>query len=366
MIEQGLEGTSMASFAHLPPQDRWALTIYVGSLAYPARMLPRVSGFGSPTPICVDAPLWRVWSGERPATLVTSLGDDQADAITAYLRRNPAAVVRPSSASLTLARTRLGEAVLAYEKGDRRTATDLAPSAYLDGFEPIEPILSARNHALMVGIEAEMGELRAAIARGAAAEGIRAQAKALEDLFSDAEAALDPQQASTSSSFFAAFTVLLREGLEAILIVVVMLTLLRKAERREVIPYVHGGWIAAMSSGVLTWAAATYFIAVSRADRELTEGFGSLLAAIVLPWVGIWMHGKSQADAWQRYIRDKLGQAISRGSTWGLFGLTFIVVYREVFETILFYTAIWSPEHGGAVIAGAGTAIIAMAPSPGP
>lgn len=164
-----------------------------------------------------------------------------------------------------------------------------------------------------------------------------------------------------SSSFFAAFTVLLREGLEALLIVVVMLTLLRKAERHEILSYVHGGWIAALVAGVLTWAAATYLIAISGADRELTEGFGSLLAAIVLLWVGIWMHGKSQADAWQRYIRDKLGQAISRGSTWGLFGLTFIVVYREVFETILFYTAIWSREHGAAVIAGAGTAIIVLA-----
>ncbi|TAJ81811.1 cytochrome c/FTR1 family iron permease [Reyranella sp.] len=360
VIEQGLDGTSMASFAHLPPQDRWALAFYVGSLAYPPDDVTKGEQVWKS-----DADLRRRTTlaslvGERPATLVTSLGDDKADAITAYLRRNPAAVVQPSSTSLTLARTRLGEAVLAYEKGDRRAATDLALSAYLDGFEPIEPILSTRNHALMVGIEAGMGELRAAITRGAAVDGIRAQAKALEDLFSDAEAALDPHQATSSSSFFAAFTVLLREGLEAILIVVVMLTLLRKAERHDVVSYVHGGWIAALGAGVLTWAAATYLIAVSGADRELTEGFGSLLAAIVLLWVGVWMHRKSQADAWQRYIRDKLGQAISRESTWGLFGLTFVVVYREVFETILFYTAIWSEEHGWAVIAGAGTAIIVL------
>lgn len=80
---------------------------------------------------------------------------------------------------------------------------------------------------------------------------IRAQAKALEDLFSDAEAALDPHQATPTSSFFAAFTVLLREGLEAILIVVVMQTLLRKAERHEVVSYVHGGWIAALGAASL-------------------------------------------------------------------------------------------------------------------
>jgi high-affinity iron transporter len=361
VIEQGLDGTSMASFAHLPPSDRWALALYVGSLAYSAEDAAKGALLWK-----ADAGLRRHTTlaaliGERPAILEASLGGDKADAITAYLRRNPAAVVQPSSAPLTLARTRLEEAISAYERGDRRASTDLALSAYLDGFEPIEPVLSSRNHALMALIEGAMGELRAAIARGAAVEDVRTRARALDGLFAEAEAALDPSQATMSSSFFGAFTILLREGLEAVRIVVVMLTLLRKAERREVEPYVHGGWISALGMGVLTWIAATYLIAVSGADRELTEGFGSLLAAVILLWVGVWMHRKSQADEWQRYIHDKLGQALSRRSSWGLFGLAFIVVYREVFETILFYAAIWNHDNSGAVIAGAGAAIIVLA-----
>ncbi len=361
VIEQGLDGTSMASFAHLPAQDRWNLALYVGALAFPTADVA-----GGEQLWKADADLRRRTTlasliGERPATLAASLGEDKADKITAYLRRNPKAVVQPTSASLALARTRLGEAIFAYEKGDRRAATDLALSAYLDGFEPVEPLLSIRNNALMGKIEGAMGELRAAIKRGAAVEELRAQAKIVDGLFDDADAALAPHQATASSSFFGAFTILLREALEALLIVVVMLTLLRKAERREVERYVHGGWVAALAVGVLTWAAATYLLAISGADRELTEGFGSLLAAVILLWVGIWMHGKSQADAWQRYIQDKLGSVLSRRSAWGLFGLTFVVVYREVFETILFYTAIWNEENAGAVIAGAGTAIVALA-----
>jgi len=361
VIEQGLDGTSMASFAHLPPQDRWALALYVGSLAYLAKDAAKGEQLWK-----ADADLRRRTTlatlvGERPAVEAESLGVDKADAITAYLRRNPAAVILSSNASLALARTRLGEAVLVYEKGDRRGATDLALAAYLDGFEPVEPLLLVRDKELMVRIEGAMSELRAAIARSATIESIRAQASALDGLFADAEAALDPHQATMSSSFFGAFTVLLREALEALLIVVVMLTLLRKADRAEVIPFVHGGWISALGAGVLTWAAATYLISISGADRELTEGFGSVLAAIVLLWVGIWMHDKSQAGAWQRYIHDKLGRALSRGSTWGLFGLAFVVVYREVFETILFYAAIWNEENGGAVIAGAGTAVVVLA-----
>ena len=106
-------------------------------------------------------------------------------------------------------------------------------------------------------------------------------------------------------------------------------------------------------AGGVTWAVATYAIGISGASRELTEGFGSLLAAVILLSVGIWMHGKSQAEEWRRYIREKMQGALSRGSAWFLFGLAFIVVYREVFETILFYAALWTPDNGTTILAGA-------------
>ena len=66
------------------------------------------------------------------------------------------------------------------------------------------------------------------------------------------------------------------------------------------------------------------------------------------------MHGKSQAGAWQRYIRQKLSQALTKRSAWFLFLLSFVVVYREVFETVLFYAALWSQGNGTAIMAGAG------------
>ncbi|WP_286772148.1 FTR1 family protein, partial [Sphingomonas sp. 66-10] len=91
------------------------------------------------------------------------------------------------------------------------------------------------------------------------------------------------------------------------------------------------------------------------------EGFGSLLAAIVLLSVGIWMHGKAQADQWQRYIREKMARALTGGSGWFLFGLAFVVVYREVFETILFYAALWTQGNGPVLLAGAGSAVLLLA-----
>ena len=139
-----------------------------------------------------------------------------------------------------------------------------------------------------------------------------------------------------------------------------MLAFLRKVKRKDALPYVHGGWILALVAGVLTWGVGTYLIGISGASRELTEGFGSILAAVILLWVGIWMHRKSNAQAWQCYICNQMTHVLKRRSAWLLFGLSFIVVYREVFETILFYAAIWNQGNGGAVLAGGATAVLAL------
>jgi high-affinity iron transporter len=173
---------------------------------------------------------------------------------------------------------------------------------------------------------------------------------------------LAPREDVTVSTFVGAMTILLREGLEALLIVVGMLAFLRKGERPDMIKPVHYGWITALVAGVATWWAATSLITISGATRELTEGFGSILAALVLLFVGVWMHGKGQADEWQRYIRQKMGHALSKGSAWFLFSLAFVAVYREIFETILFYAALSAEGGAGAVLAGgaAGAALLAL------
>ena len=229
---------------------------------------------------------------------------------------------------------------------------DLALSAYLDGFEPVEPLLAARDARLMARLEGALAELRSRIGDSASVEQVQAQVEVVDALFVEAEAALSPDMASNVSTFIGAFTILLREGLEALLVLIAIIAFLRKAERTEVMPYVHAGWVGALLAGFLTWGVATYLVSISGASRELTEGFAAIFAAVVLLFVGIWMHGKSQAGAWQRYIREKLSHALSKRSAWFLFLLSFVVVYREVFETVLFYAALWSQGTGGAISAG--------------
>ncbi|MBN8727941.1 MAG: FTR1 family protein [Xanthomonadales bacterium] len=360
---QGIDGTPMPGFAHLSSDDRWALAFHVGQFAFPASEATQGQAlWQEDAALKAAVPDLKSLADTTPAALESRLGAATADALTAYLRRHPEAVVpQGASGSLALARTRLAESLAAYRAGDARKASSLALSSYLDGFETVEPALAGRDGALLGQVEMAMGELRAAIQRGEDAAAVQARVERVDELLVSAQAILASGPASQWSTFLGAATILLREGLEALLIIIAMLAFLRKAERVEVVRYVHAGWISALVAGVFTWIAATWLIRISGASRELTEGFGSILAAVVLVSVGIWMHGKAHADQWQRYIREKMSRALSGRTAWLLLGLAFIVVYREVFETILFFAALWSQGNGGALLGGAASAAALLA-----
>jgi len=233
-------------------------------------------------------------------------------------------------------------------------------SAYLDGFEPIEPIVGARDKTLLIAIEGAMLHYRSAVATGTTEQAEQA-ANNLIVLFARVEALLSDAKADPTTTFVGALTILLREGVEALLIVIGMIAILKKAERKDALRHVHIGWTSAMVAGMLTWAFATYFIEVSGASREVTEGVGSVLAGIVLLSVGLWMHQKSSAGRWQDYLNNKLSAAMTRRSAWALFALSFVAVYREVFETVLFYSALAADGNGSALAAGFITAVVLLA-----
>ena len=361
VITQGLEGTSMASFASLSDEDRWALAFYAGSIAF--------------EDVAKGERIWREDDGIRqlvpdlqtlaaltPESLAEQIGEDRALAVMAYLRANPDAVGQANDAgSLAFVRDTLDRSLSAYRAGNREEARQLALSAYLDGFEPLEALLATRDGGLMREVEQALGQFRAGIESGADPSELQQLRARIDSLLASAEGALAPEAASEISTFLGAFTILLREGIEALLVVIAMIAFVKKSQRSEVLPYVHGGWIAALLAGVATWVVATYFVSISGASREMTEGIGALLAAVILVSVGIWMHGKSQAEEWRRYIQEKMGKALSRGSAWFLFGLAFVVVYREAFETILFYAALWNPQSSGIILAGALSAVALLA-----
>jgi len=359
---QGLEGTPMIGYGHLPEADQWALAFYVSTLAFSDAVAEAGKlRWESDPGLRARLPGLDALVQASPAALAEPLGADAAREVMAYLRRNPAAVETADVGRLDLARNQLAASVAAYRAGDLDDAAELALSAYLDGFEPLEPLLATHGD-LLGGVEGAMNAYRAAIARAAPAEELVDRATDVTRLFDEVEDVLAGPGGGFTSALLGAATILLREGVEALLLVVAMIAFLRKAGREDVMPYIHAGWVGALAAGALTWVAATSLISIGGASRELTEGIGSAIAAIVLVTVGLWMHHKSFSGRWQQYIRDKLSKALTKRSAWALAALAFVVVYREVFETILFYAALWGEAGGRPVLGGllAGSALLAV------
>ena len=362
VISQGVAGTPMASYAkQLSLADRWALAYYVGSLAYGAEATTGAHAWQQDAAARTQIASLQDLTQARVAALTPALGTERARAILGYLRSHPAGI-EEAPQGLALARGRLAASVTAYRSGERSEAAKLALSAYLDGVEPVEPQLNARDNALRATLETAMGAYRTALTSGKPQTEIAQQADQIDALLVKAQAAISTTVDDPVATFLGAFTILVREGLEAMLVVVALLAFLRKAERLQAVRYVHAGWALALVAGGITWALASYAISISGAGRELTEGLSSLFAAVVLLSVGLWMHQKSIGGRWQSYLKEKMAAALNQRSAWFLFGLAFISVYREVFETILFYAALWSEGQEawllGGIAAGAGVLVV--------
>jgi len=363
VISQGIEGTAMQSWSSLSSQDRWALAFYIGRFAYPDSLGKQGENQWAGDPrLRRRIPDLQTLVGLTPAQLAGEIGEARANAVFAFLRSDPDALDQNRGvSSLAVSHALLRQALEAYRAGDHDRAGDLALHAYLDGFEPVEGVLNARDGSLVASVEREMGGIRAAIGRGAPIEDVEARAQRIQGLFTQAESAMAPSASDRASTFVGAFAILVREGLEALLIVVAMIGFLIKADRRPLLRWVNAGWVIALIAGAATWWVAERFITISGASREMTEGFGSVLAALILLFVGVWMHGKAQAGAWQRYVKEKLDHALSKGSGWFLFLLAFIAVYREVFETIIFYAALGAEGQGTALLGGFLCAVVLLA-----
>src|SRR6266404_2987281 len=358
-ITHGVSGTAMPGFPQLSTADRWAVAFHAGSLAYAPYAGAGEAQWRRDPALRARVPDLTALVRGREDQWTPLLGADGAAATLGYLRSHPQ-VLATGPHGVMLARAQLAASVAAYRSGRAEDAAQLALSAYLDGIEPIEPALAAANDTLRVQLETHMAQYRAAILDHAS-DAVAAESADLNRLLDSTDRELAASNATPTTAFLGSFTILVREGLEALLIVVAMIAFLRKAQRDDAVRYVHAGWMLALAAGMVTWGLATYVISVSGAGREVTEGVSSLFAALVLLGVGIWMHQKSVGGRWQAYLRAKLSAALDRRSMIFLFGLSFIAVYREVFETILFYAALWTEGQKPAIGAGlfAGTITLA-------
>lgn len=354
-ITLGVAGTGMASFSHLSDDDRWALAFHVGSLFADEPMLAAGGTAweqGDPLSLreaVVDAPVELL--ATRPGAL----------ALTAWVRRHPDALFAGRPDPFATALTKLEESTAAYAAGNHAGAQSLAVAAYLDGFELAEAGLTPVAPGLVRAVEDSMLAFRRSLAAGAPVAEVERRSGELRGLLLRAQGAVQERSLGPGVAFASSLIILLREGLEAILILGAIYAFLVRSGRREALVYVHYGWIAALVAGGITWAAATWAIDISGAAREVTEGATALLAAGILFYVGFWLHQALNARRWTRLMEEKMRRALDGRTLFGLTLLSFIAVYREVFETVLFYQTLWPQVRAGAQGALLGGALAAAA-----
>ncbi|HET6638040.1 MAG TPA: FTR1 family protein [Gemmatimonadota bacterium] len=282
-------------------------------------------------------------------------GTVSADAAagTAGVSRDATAPADPPemrSAEIAALAAELERARTAYAAGDRDAALAAVEHGYLEGFEPLE----SRLPSDLVGrIERAIHlSLRPSIRAGDPEAEVDAM---FATLYTDL--ALADSQLSGGASFWFgavnAFAIIFREGLEAVLLIGAILAYMsRTAEgarhRRQVWLGVAGG----IAASVATWVLAVTLVPVSGASREMVEGVTALVAVGVLLYVSHWLFQKTYIHDWKAYLQEHVGRAMTRGSALAMAGLAFAAVYREGFETVLFYQALMFDAGPAAVLAG--------------
>ncbi len=339
VISGGLDGTAMPAFKQFSERQRWSLAFKLGSMAFISEQkLNSTPNQDSATRQNLGITLSDIVN-YSPTEIIGRNNDLKLTQIE-QLRADPDQLFDHQENPFAIAQNKLNGSLLAYQKSDFVQAKRLAVSAYLDGFELVENGLDAHDKRLRKKIETKMLALRQALNKAGNDELVIKSVAEISELLNQANTLVMESSMSDAALFSASFIILLREGLEALLVVIALFTILVRSKKQAAIKYVHFGWVAALLAGILTWIVAQYLVAISGASREIMEGVAAMVAALILFYVGFWMHNKSQSGQWQRYIQQNIDQSLSNGTLWGISGLAFIAVYREVFETVLFYQSL--------------------------
>jgi high-affinity iron transporter len=341
----GVEGTAMASFSALTDDQRWGLAFYVFSLRFSqdsARKGAELAQAKKLSPDLLSVATLATHSDDELLEKLKPIAANETEGLDmlAYLRRG--LLETKISDPLALARQYLRESVELYKQGNKEKAYQKAVDAYIDGYDLAEPALFAKDMTFGRKLETQFTEFRNAIKQGVSPDEIQKRHADMEAKLDQVEQILARQDnVSNYYTFINSALIILREGLEATLILAAILAMLKVMGAAHAIRYIHLGWILALVMGALTWLATQTVLTLSGQHRESMEGFISLFAALALFYVGYWLHTRSETKKWQAFIQDKVKSSLSGKSIFGLMGISFFAVYREAFEVVLFYQALW-------------------------
>ena len=227
-----------------------------------------------------------------------------------------------------------------YRQGEYQAAYTSARTAYLDSYEHVEIPLRAIDPDFTLEVELQFSELRNMINDKADYDKIEEITVAIRRNLDESERLVTGTgHLAPAIAFTSSFSVIFREGLESVLILGAILTYLEASRNMRFKKYVHYGILLAIGATGVTWLAASYLIRISGANKDLIEAFAALSATAVLFYVSFWILNKIEHKRWMEFVKAKVWQASATGGTIVFVMLSFFTVYREGFETVLFYEA---------------------------
>ena len=337
-VRLGIQGTGMKAHPALSDKEVWDVAFYVLSLRHTAKNRETKS------------------TANIPLSEISSLNDEELEAkyklteadISALRMQQPA---QANNTFLKIASKHLDDALAAYKNADYKKSQALAASAYLEGVEAVEGSLQTANPELANRLEKEMMQVRLCIKNQAEETAVEAAVETAKASILEASKELDKKDYSFLMAFWMTLAILLREGLEAFLVIMAILAVLNKADLRHQKKFVHAGWVLAILIGFGLWFLSENLLTVGFANIEILEGIISFTAVAMLIYIGFWLHGKSNAENWKKYVSGLVKSAVGNGNALGLAGIAFFVVFREVFESVLFLSALNIESKGTQTLA---------------
>lgn len=338
-IRLGVPGTGMPPWTHFTDKEVWDLSFYLMAMRH-AETLKKAEGMNVKVPENISLVDQASLSDTELKTKMSLEEDDERDVALALLRSQDGNT--SGGEYIGKAKNYLNDALTAYQNNSRDDAKRFAIQAYLQGIEPLEPMIKANNPELVIKVETEMAKIRQIISDdNGNVDLLKAQIIVTEEVFNEVAEAVKSRELTFGVTFSGAFAIILREGFEAVLIVLTLLSAIRAFGDKTAARWVHAGWGSAVFLGFIAWFLSGALMNISGASREMLEAVTSTIAVVILLYFGFWLHRQTEIGRWKKFIHEKVQGAIDNKNLWALASISFISVFREAFETVLFIRALW-------------------------
>lgn len=218
-----------------------------------------------------------------------------------------------------------------------------ARQVYLNNYENIEIPLRPINPDFTLDMEIKFAELRNQLQQRQSFETVEKKVIEIRNGLDESERLVSGTGViAPTIAFSSSLSIIFREGLESALIIGAMLTYLEASRNEKFKKHIYLGILFAIAATALMWIVAENLIQLTGASRELIEGVAGISAVAVLFWVSFWVLNKIETKKWIEFVKSKVWQATTTGSVMVFVLLSFFTIFREGFETVLFYQSMFS------------------------